>query len=163
MNLRRSILPILALVTATATTSACASAGKGSPSSGAAAGGPVTAAPSGAPAGSTTQAATGAQAAPTSAPTKAVASGRPSTRAADPDATSDGYAWKHPCDPGQITTKVTENAPGSHDGVRLVAVTNTGAKACGLSYYPAVVISDSTSAGPNSYPTRFVQPTPPGG
>ena len=163
MSLRRNALLVLALATAIAATSGCASKATSALS------GPTSAVPS-APAtahtaDATTTAATDAAAttAHTAAPASHPSANHPSAKPADPDAISDSYAWKHPCDPAQLTTKVTENAPGSHDGVRVVTVTNTGPKACGLSYYPAVVISDSTSVGPASHPTRFVQPRPPGG
>ena len=75
---------------------------------------------------------------------------------------SDSYAFKHPCDPGQVSVDVQyQHSVG--DTRRIIVVTNHGSTACGLSYFPTVSIADSRSVGPNSHPTSFTTPKVPGG
>ncbi|MFC7219581.1 DUF4232 domain-containing protein [Streptomyces polyrhachis] len=57
------------------------------------------------------------------------------------DATSDSYAYRHPCAGAQITVRVSTRS--GHPTQRVIAVRNTGAKSCGLSYYPLVSIGSS--------------------
>lgn len=178
MNLRRSTLPIVVLVAAAAATTACASvqktaAGAGAvigsgPGGGTAKTGATTQTPdagasSALPAKPSAQASASHSAA--SGPAKPAPSGpaKGAVSSADPNATSDSYAWKHPCGSDQVTVKVGPGPDGAGPDIRIVTVTNTSPKACGLSYFPSVLISDSSSVGGNGYPARFVQPKPPEG
>ncbi|WP_018543755.1 DUF4232 domain-containing protein [Streptomyces sp. LaPpAH-108] len=68
---------------------------------------------------------------------------------------TDSYAYSHPCAGGQITVRVTKRAATQ----RVIEVRNTGATACGLSYYPAVDLGSSQSADQS----RNVKPLVPGG
>ncbi|WP_329367370.1 DUF4232 domain-containing protein [Streptomyces sp. NBC_00669] len=59
-------------------------------------------------------------------------------------ATSDSYAFAHPCTAGQVRVTVTrrDSAPTQ----RVIEVRNTGASSCGLSYFPLVSLDDSHAA-----------------
>ncbi|MFC1420266.1 DUF4232 domain-containing protein [Streptacidiphilus cavernicola] len=167
MNVRRS-LPLALLAAATAVlTTACSSTGA---AAGAATGGasasagqtagavPVsskTSKTSGSQDVRPSQPATPPQAAPTAkAPGGSAGSGG--------NATSDAYAWKHPCDSGQVTVAVQyQHTIG--DTRRVIVATNHGKAACGLSYYPAVSVADSASIGATSGTAKFVTPKVPGG
>lgn len=59
-------------------------------------------------------------------------------------ATSDSYAWKHPCSAGQISVHVLRRA--SAPTQRVIEVRNNGTRSCGLSYYPHVVLWNAESA-----------------
>lgn len=115
-----------------------------------------------------------APAATSASATTAPATGAGTTKAAtkpapakDPGAASDpdGYAFRHPCSIGQLSVQVTRRAGAPTQ--RVIAVRNTGALSCGLSYYPLVVLDsakaqDGTAAvhpmvpdglgGPPAYP-----------
>ena len=77
------------------------------------------------------------------------------------DATSDSYAYKHACTADQLRVKVSYDA---QVGVtkRLIAVTDTGSAACGLSYYPVVAVDNSSSMGATSGAAQSIQPAVPG-
>jgi len=77
------------------------------------------------------------------------------------DATSDSYAYKHACTADQLRVKVSYDA---QVGVtkRLIAVTDTGSAACGLSYYPVVAVDNSSSIGATSGAAQSIQPAVPG-
>ena len=162
MNARRSIpLALLAAATAVLAT-ACSSTGTGTGAAASGATGATSAAATAsasatgtagaAPVGSTSQVAK-----PTQAPTKAAP-----TAGQGGDASSDAYAWKHPCDPGQVGITV-EYRHGVGDTRRVIVATNHGKTACGLSYYPTVAVADSASIGSTSHPARFATPKVPGG
>ncbi|MGW4447420.1 DUF4232 domain-containing protein [Streptomyces sp. NPDC004682] len=68
---------------------------------------------------------------------------------------TDSYAYTHPCAGGQVTVRVTRRAATQ----RVIEVRNTGASACGLSYYPAVDLGSSTSADQS----HNIKPLVPGG
>jgi hypothetical protein len=59
-------------------------------------------------------------------------------------ATSDSYAWKHPCSSGQISVHLARRAAAPTQ--RVIEVRNNGARSCGLSYYPHVVLWNAQSA-----------------
>ncbi|MEE4546916.1 DUF4232 domain-containing protein [Streptomyces sp. V4-01] len=59
-------------------------------------------------------------------------------------ATSDSYAWKHPCSSRQLSVHLVRRA--SAPTQRVIEVRNNGARSCGLSYYPHVVLWDAESA-----------------
>lgn len=59
-------------------------------------------------------------------------------------ATSDSYAWKHPCSSKQISVHLVRRA--SAPTQRVIEVRNNGARSCGLSYYPHVVLWNADSA-----------------
>lgn len=110
---------------------------------------PSAAAPSAGGAASTSAAAPGRQTGGSAPQTSA--------RGADPNANSDAYAWKHDCVLDHVKADVQfQSAIGATR--RVVAVTNTGTTACGLSYYPLLAIGDSRAPG-----DTYVHPTPPGG
>lgn len=160
MNVRRS-LPLALTVIATAVLATACSA------TGTVAGGPGasqsasagTGAASSAPTSGATGGSTGGGAAPISAPSKP---GSGSGTSAGGNATSDSYAWKHPCAPGQISIEV-QYQPSLGTSRRVIVATNHGSAACGLSYFPTVAVSDSSSIGGTSSPARFVNPKVPGG
>ncbi|MFD7880842.1 DUF4232 domain-containing protein [Streptomyces bauhiniae] len=68
---------------------------------------------------------------------------------------TDSYAYTHPCTGGQVTVRVTRRAATQ----RVIEVRNTGASACGLSYYPAVDLGSSASADQS----HNIKPLVPGG
>ncbi|WP_328466217.1 DUF4232 domain-containing protein [Streptomyces sp. NBC_00448] len=72
-------------------------------------------------------------------------------------ATSDSYAYAHPCTAGQVRVTVTrrDSAPTQ----RVIEVRNTGTRSCGLSYFPLVSLDDSHAADGS----RAVKPLVPGG
>ncbi|MFC1429990.1 DUF4232 domain-containing protein [Streptacidiphilus sp. N1-3] len=167
MNASRSIpLALLAaatavLATACGPTSTTGATGAGSGTAAPGASAPVAGsgsasapAPASAPAAVSARPAASRSAAPTPPGGKAPAAGG--------NAGSDSYAWKHPCDPGQVSIQV-EYQHGIGDTRRIIVATNHGSAACGLSYYPAVAIADSGSIGSTSHPARFATPKVPGG
>ena len=60
------------------------------------------------------------------------------------DGGSAEYAWHHPCSSKQITVTVTRRPTAPTQ--RLISVRNNGHRACGLSYYPSVVLYDADAA-----------------
>jgi hypothetical protein len=79
------------------------------------------------------------------------------TGAGGGDATSDSYAYKHPCSAGQLSVHVTRRADAPSQ--RVVAVRNTGSRSCGLSYFPLVYLDQSHAANA----AGAVKPLVPGG
>lgn len=160
MNARRSI-PLALLAAATAVLATACSSGSGTGASASTPGASVAAssASASAPAPQTAGAVPVSSKGPAAPePTRAATTGK----AAGGNATSDAYAWKHPCDPGQVTVAVQyQHSVGATR--RVIVATNHGSAACGLSYYPTVEATDSKSVGPNSHPTVFVSPKVPGG
>ena len=160
MNARRSIpLALLAAATAVLAT-ACSSTGTGATA--------TTPGTSVAATAASTASASASQTAGAAPVSSSPAAPRPTQAATTAkgtgggNATSDSYAWKHPCDPGQVTVAVRyQHSIG--DTRRVIVATNHGSAACGLSYYPAVETADSKTIGPNSHPTHFVSPKVPGG
>lgn len=73
------------------------------------------------------------------------------------DATSDAYAFTHPCAPQQLAVHVTrrQGAPSQ----RVIEVRNNGSRACGLSYYPLVTLGNAKAADGS----RAVKPLIPSG
>ncbi|QMU67171.1 DUF4232 domain-containing protein [Streptacidiphilus sp. P02-A3a] len=134
---RRRILPMALLAAATATL-ALTACGQASASA---------AAPG-------TAAVTAAHAVP-AAPAAAV-------RSADSNADSAGYAYKHPCTEQQLRVKVSYDARLG-TSKRLIAVTDTGSTACGLSYFPVVAIDNSATIHAEHGTAQTVQPKVPGG
>lgn len=59
-------------------------------------------------------------------------------------ATSDSYAWKHPCSSKQLSVHLVRRT--SAPTQRVIEVRNNGARSCGLSYYPHVVLWNAESA-----------------
>lgn len=124
----------------------------------------TTSSPSSAQAGSRTPSAS-----PTTQPASAATSAPASTRpplttaptrksATAPASTdSDTYAFKHPCAIGALSVHVTVRAGAPTQ--RVIAVRNTGAHACGLSYYPLVDL-DGAASGDGA---TAVKPLVPGG
>jgi hypothetical protein len=92
------------------------------------------------------------RAAPTQQPDPA-SSGGARTGAAEPDE----YAFTHPCSIGHLSVQVTRRAGAPTQ--RVIAVRNTGAHVCGLTYYPLVTL-DSSKAQDG---TAAVTPLVPGG
>lgn len=88
----------------------------------------------------------------TSTPTHAAGSGGAKgsggssggTHSGGGDATSDSYAWKHPCTGQQLSVHVTRLA--SAPTQRVISVRNLGTRSCGLSYYPLVVLYNGEAA-----------------
>jgi hypothetical protein len=162
MNARRSI-PLALLAAATAVLATACSSGSGTGASASTPGASVAASSAGAsaPAPQTAGAVPASSKSPAARrPTQTATTGKAGTSGGDAD--SDAYAWKHPCDPGQITVAVQyQHSVG--DTRRVIVATNHGSAACGLSYYPTVEVTDSRSVGPNSHPASFVSPKVPGG
>jgi hypothetical protein len=178
LNHRRSAsLALLAAATAVLAT-ACTSPGTGTSASGATTSATATASGASAVPSASTAQTTGVapvsskgptpkptQAAPTTKPAGATGgngSGGTGTGGTGGNATSDAYAWKHPCDPAKVGIRV-EYQQGIGDTRRIIVATNHGSTACGLSYYPSVLVADSRSVGGTSHPTSFASPKVPGG
>ncbi len=140
-NFRSRILPValLAATTATLALTAC-----GSASASAAAPATVTA--------------KSAHAAPVSF----VAAPAAAVKATGGNADSDSYAYKHPCAERQLSVKVSYDAKLGASK-RLIAVTDTGSTACGLSYFPLVAIDNSATIHVPHGTAETVQPKVPGG
>ena len=75
---------------------------------------------------------------------------------------SDAYAYKHACAPGQVKVQVVYDAKLGATK-RLIEVTNTGSRACGLTYYPEVAIDNSNTIHVPGGTAQTVQPKVPGG
>ena len=153
-NTRHRLLPLTLLAAAGtlaltacgsggSTTGAAGAAAPSSPVSAAAAGGGAAASGGGAASGGST------------------ASGRP-IAATGGNASSDSYAYKHACTAGQLNVKVTYDAALGATK-RLIAVTDTGSTACGLSYFPVVAIDAAATIHTNQGTPQTVQPKVPGG
>ncbi|QMU78981.1 DUF4232 domain-containing protein [Streptacidiphilus sp. PB12-B1b] len=171
-NARRRILPLALL--AAGTTLALTACGGATGSSSTAAGG---AAPSSA---TSAAASTGGSAAPqSSAPAGSTGStGGSSTKGStgstggsasgttissgSSDATSDAYAYKHPCAGDRLAVKSVYD-PSLGATKRLIEVTDTGSTACGLSYYPMVAIDASATINVGHGQAETMQPKVPGG
>lgn len=162
MNVRRSLPLALTAVATAVLATACAATGTVAAGSGGSASGSPQPSTSAAPISGNTGGSSGGtgSSAPATAPTKsgAATGGTGGTG----NAVSDSYAWKHPCDPSQISIEVRYQ-PSLGSSRRVIVATNHGSAACGLSYFPTVTVGDSTSVGGTSYPTRFVTPKVPGG
>lgn len=67
------------------------------------------------------------------------------THTSDPvrNTDSDGYAFQHPCTMGQLSVMVTRRA--GEPAQRVIAVRNTGSRACGLSLHPGVSLDEAAS------------------
>ena len=170
MNHRRTAsLALLAAATAVLAT-ACTSSGTGTATPAAAAasvtvtasGASGTSATPSAPATQTTGVASVSSKGTAPKPTKVASTGTSAKGSGGGNATSDAYAWKHPCDPGKVSIQV-EYQQSVGDTRRVIVATNHGSTACGLSYYPSVAVADSKSIGGTSHPARFVSPKVPGG
>lgn len=178
-NARRRFLPLALLAAATtlaltacggasgstnaAGTGAAASSSASGAASGAASGGASGGSSSAAPhssgaAGTSGTASSGGQGSSTGGGT----AGNPISSNGGGNASSDSYAYKHPCTADQLSTKVSYDA---QLGVtkRLIAVTDTGSAACGLSYYPVVAIDNSASVNNPQGTVQTVQPKVPSG
>lgn len=176
-NARRRILPLALLAAATTLAlTACGGASGTSANaagSGASASSSASSAASGAASGG---AAGGSSAAPHSSGAAGSGSGSQgassggSGTAGNPissssgggNASSDSYAYRHPCTADQLSTKVSYD---SQLGVtkRLIAVTDTGSAACGLSYFPVVAVDNSASVNNPQGTVQTVQPKTPAG
>ena len=75
---------------------------------------------------------------------------------------SDAYAYKHSCTPGQVKVNVVYDAKLGATK-RLIEVTNTSSRACGLTYYPTVAIDNSKTIHVPWGQAQTVQPKVPGG
>ncbi|QMU72403.1 DUF4232 domain-containing protein [Streptacidiphilus sp. P02-A3a] len=179
-NTRRRILPLALLAAATTLAlTACGGAsgsGANAAGSGASASAPASAAPSGGVSAGTTGGSTSA--APHSSGATGGGSGGGSgsqgsssggsgttgnpISSGGGNGSSDSYAYRHPCTADQLSTKVSYDA---QLGVtkRLIAVTDTGSAACGLSYYPVVAIDNSSSVNNPQGTVQTVQPKVPSG
>ncbi len=73
------------------------------------------------------------------------------------DATSDTYAFHHPCTSAQLSIHLVRRAAASTQ--RIIEVRNLGTRSCGLSYYPRVALYNGDSA--TGYPT--IEPKVPEG
>lgn len=61
------------------------------------------------------------------------------------DATSDSYAYKHPCTPQQLSVHVARRSAAQSQ--RVIEVRNNGSRSCGLSYFPLVYLDSAQAAG----------------
>lgn len=160
MSTKSALTSALALALGALALTACQSDGTGAAGAGPA---PSTAASD--PAATTAPSATAPSAtAPDTAPSAATTaadaprtSGKPAAAAAKPkapatkppapksEATSDSYAFTHPCAAQQLTVRVTRisGAPSQ----RVISVRNNGSRSCGLSYYPLVSLDNAKAAG----------------
>ncbi|MYS22476.1 hypothetical protein GA0115240_142129 [Streptomyces sp. DvalAA-14] len=85
---------------------------------------------------------------------KSSPSSRPVRRPSS-EATSDSYAWKHPCTPGQLSVRVVRRASAPTE--RVIEVRNLGPDSCGLSYYPLTSLTAHAGGG------QAVEPLVPSG
>ncbi|WP_042371750.1 DUF4232 domain-containing protein [Streptacidiphilus neutrinimicus] len=76
------------------------------------------------------------------------------------DATSDSYAYKHPCAPQQLSVHVVRRAAAPPQ--RVIEVRNNGSRSCGLSYFPLVSL-DNAKAADGSQAVRPLIPSGLGG
>ena len=76
------------------------------------------------------------------------------------DATSDSYAYKHPCAPQQLSVHVVRRSAASSQ--RVIEVRNNGTRSCGLSYFPLVYL-DSAHAANGSQAVKPLIPSGLGG
>ena len=60
------------------------------------------------------------------------------------DATSDAYAYHHPCTSAQLSVSLVRRAAAPTQ--RIIEVRNLGTRSCGLSYYPRVGLYNGDSA-----------------
>jgi hypothetical protein len=168
MNARRRTLPlVLVAATATLALSACGTAAH---SSAGAAGAttPTASASSATPVGASAAPVSAVSAKPGSAHSggsgsSSSSSAKRSGTTAESGTDSDSYAWSHPCDPSQISLKAVYQASAMNVWTRVIEATNTGRTACGLSYFPSVVIGSSSNLSPDGSPTQFVTPSTPTG
>ncbi|MDI5969525.1 DUF4232 domain-containing protein [Streptomyces sp. SL13] len=72
------------------------------------------------------------------------------------DATSDTYAYYHPCTSAQLSVRLVRGETATQ---RLIEVRNLGTRSCGLSYYPRVTLYNGDSATGDP----FVEPEVPDG
>ncbi len=159
-NTRRHLVPLALLAAAgTLALTACGTSGTtaGAAGSTATPSSPVSAATAGGGSASGGTAASGGG----SASGGTTASGRP-IASTNGNASSDSYAYKHLCTADQLNVKVTYDAPLGATK-RLIAVTDTGSTACGLSYFPVVAIDAAATIHTNQGTPQTVQPKVPGG
>ncbi|MFF2958343.1 hypothetical protein ACFVT1_05340 [Streptomyces sp. NPDC057963] len=71
--------------------------------------------------------------------------------------TSDSYAYKHPCQSGDLSIRVYPREGSATQQV--IEVNNVGANSCGLSYFPRVSLGASKASDHSS----DIQPAVPGG
>ncbi|RAG80718.1 hypothetical protein DN069_36715, partial [Streptacidiphilus pinicola] len=76
------------------------------------------------------------------------------------DATSDSYAYQHPCAPQQLTVHVVRRSAAPSQ--RVIEVRNNGSASCGLSYFPLVYL-DSAHAADGSQAVKPLVPSGLGG
>ncbi|WP_042388896.1 DUF4232 domain-containing protein [Streptacidiphilus melanogenes] len=76
------------------------------------------------------------------------------------DATSDSYAYKHPCAPQQLSVHVVRRSGAPSQ--RVIEVRNNGSRSCGLSYFPLVSL-DNAKAADGSQAVRPLIPSGLGG
>ncbi|MCX3059782.1 hypothetical protein [Streptomyces beihaiensis] len=88
---------------------------------------------------------------------KGKAGGAGHTSASDGYATSDGYAYKHPCTPQQLSVHVVRRSAAPSQ--RVIEVHNKGARSCGLSYFPLVALQNAKETNGN----LAIKPLIPGG
>jgi Protein of unknown function (DUF4232) len=156
---RRRVLP-LALVAAAGTLALTACGGASGASAAGAAGVSASASASGA-ASSAAPHSSSPAAAGGSGSGGGAAAGSPISSGGS-DADSNSYAYSHPCPAGQLRVKVSYDAALGATK-RLIAVTDTGRRACGLSYYPVVAVDNSSTIGTRSGTPQTIQPAVPGG
>jgi hypothetical protein len=172
MNARRRVLPLALL--AAATTLALSACGAGSSGTAGAAGStaatPATSATAVAVARtSTAPVDPGSSTAPTANGGSTGGSNGGSTAGSGSHGSSgggtdtDAYAWKHPCDSSQISLKVVYLPSAMNTHTRVIEATDTGSTACGLSYFPSVVVGSSSNLSPDGSPTQYVTPSTPTG
>jgi hypothetical protein len=183
-NARRRILPLALLAAATTLALTACGGATGTSASGAGTVAAPTASSSGAASGAASVGASGAASAGAGAASSAASASATPSRASTGgqgggnggaavgspissnsgggDASSDSYAYKHVCQAGQLSLKVSYDAQLGPTK-RLIAVTDTGSKACGLSYYPVVAIDNSATVNSRTVPVETVQPKVPSG
>ncbi|WP_030397249.1 DUF4232 domain-containing protein [Kitasatospora purpeofusca] len=161
MSARRTLLVPAALVGVLLAVSGCGPDDPSGPGPAQAATGTPAAAPTAGPASASATAPSGAATAATTAPgaaaPKATAPATPTAAAPGGGGADDAYAYTHPCDPKDLTLRVTARPEAPTQ--RVIEVHNQGAHSCGLSYFPLVSVGDSHSADR----AKDIRPLVPGG
>jgi hypothetical protein len=116
---------------------------------------------------SSTGGTSGTSGAPVSAPSASASShgggsgtGGSGGSAGSGDATSDSYAYQHPCTPQQLSVHVVRRSAAPSQ--RVIEIHNNGSRSCGLSYFPLVSL-DSAKATDGSQAVKPLIPSGLGG
>jgi hypothetical protein len=97
---------------------------------------------------------------PVSAPSASASSHGGGSGGSGGDATSDSYAYQHPCAPQQLSVHVVRRSAAPSQ--RVIEIRNKGSRSCGLGYFPLVSL-DNAKAADGSQAVRPLIPSGLGG